>query len=84
MSANMRQHLIQELGFDVSLPMKRDWIKFDVSLRMKRDWDNQTASGVASNSVFLGWTKYKEVDCHFVRGKITYGYVASPCYKLED
>ena len=54
------RHLLQELRFGKDEPMKLIC-------------DNQAALHIASNSVFHERTKHIEVDCHFIREKITSG-----------
>ena len=54
------RHLLQEL-------------RFGNDEQMKLICDNQAALHIASNPVFHERTKYIEVDCHFIREKITSG-----------
>jgi len=66
------KHFMIELGIDVSAPMEMFC-------------DNQAAIHIAANPVFHERTKLiykkkemKEVDCHFIRDKVTSGEITTP------
>ena len=69
------RHLLQEL-------------KFGNDEQMKLICDNQAALHIASNLVFHERTKHIEVDCHFIKEKITSGCVTTSFvnsnYQLAD
>ena len=51
---------------------------------MKLICDNQAALHIASNPVFHEMTKHIEVDCHFIREKITSGCMATSFVNSND
>ena len=51
---------------------------------MKLISDNQAALHIASNSVFHERTKHIEVECHFIREKITLGCMATSFVNSND
>ena len=59
------KHLLEELKFDVKLPMTMHC-------------DNQAAIHITSNPMFHEWTKHIEVDCHITREKVEDGLIATP------
>ena len=65
------RHLLQEL-------------RFGKDEQMKLICDNQAALHIASNSVFYERTKHIEVDCHFIREKITSGCMTTSFVYLND
>ena len=38
--------------------------------------DNQAAISIAKNSVHHNWTKYVEIDCHFINEKMEKGTIS--------
>ncbi|RVW27445.1 Retrovirus-related Pol polyprotein from transposon RE2 [Vitis vinifera] len=65
------KHLLQEL-------------RFGKDEQMKLICDNQAALHIASNPVFHERTKHIEVDCHFIREKITSVCVATSFVNSND
>ncbi|RVX16339.1 Retrovirus-related Pol polyprotein from transposon RE2 [Vitis vinifera] len=65
------RHLLQEL-------------RFGKDEQMKLICDNQAALHIASNPVFHERTKHIEVDCHFIREKISSGCVATSFVNSND
>ncbi|RVW74296.1 Retrovirus-related Pol polyprotein from transposon RE2 [Vitis vinifera] len=59
-------------------------LRFGKDEQMKLICDNQTALHIASNPVFHERTKHIEVDCHFIREKITSGCVATSFVNSND
>ena len=51
---------------------------------MKLSYDNQAALHIASNLVFHVRIKHIEVDCHFIREKITSDCVATSFVNSND
>ena len=43
---------------------------------MKMFCDNQAAISIAKNSVHHNWTKYVEIDCHFIKEKMEKGTIS--------
>ena len=65
------RHLLQEL-------------RFGKDEQMKLICDNQAALHIASNPVFHKRTKHIEVNCHFIREKITSGCMATSFVNSND
>ena len=65
------RHLLQEL-------------RFGKDEQMKLIYDDQATLHIASNPVFHERTKHIEVDCHFIREKITLGCVATSFVNSND
>ena len=65
------RHLLQEL-------------RFGKDEQMKLICDNQAALHIASNLVFHEMTKHIEVDCHFIREKITSGCMTTSFVNSSD
>ena len=65
------RHLLQELTFGKDE-------------QMKLICDNQAALHIASNLVFHERTKHIEVDCHFIREKITSGCMTTSFVNSND
>ena len=65
------RHLLQEL-------------RFGNDEQMKLICDNQAALHIASNPVFHEKTKHIEVDCHFIRERITLGCVTTSFVNSND
>ena len=59
------KHLLEELKFDVKLPMTMHC-------------DNQAVIHITSNPMFQERTKHIEVDCHITRKKVEDGLIATP------
>ncbi|WJZ82879.1 hypothetical protein VitviT2T_002603 [Vitis vinifera] len=59
-------------------------LRFGKDEQMKLICDNQAALHIASNSVFHERTKHIEVDCHFIREKITLGCVTTNFVNSND
>ncbi|RVW83021.1 Retrovirus-related Pol polyprotein from transposon RE1 [Vitis vinifera] len=59
-------------------------LRFGKDEQMKLIYDNQAALHIASNPVFHERTKHIEVDCHFIREKITSGCVATSFVNSND
>ncbi|RVX11138.1 Retrovirus-related Pol polyprotein from transposon RE1 [Vitis vinifera] len=59
-------------------------LRFGKDEQMKLICDNQAALHIASNPVFHERTKHIEVDCHFIREKITSGCVAASFVNSND
>ncbi|RVX21698.1 Retrovirus-related Pol polyprotein from transposon RE2 [Vitis vinifera] len=59
-------------------------LRFGKDEQMKLICDNQAALHIASNPVFHERTKHIEVDCHFIREKITSGCVATSFVNSND
>ena len=59
-------------------------LRFGKDEQMKLICDNQTALHIASNPVFHERTKHIEVDCHFIREKITSRCVATSFVNSND
>ncbi|RVW90261.1 Retrovirus-related Pol polyprotein from transposon RE2 [Vitis vinifera] len=59
-------------------------LRFGKDEQMKLICDNQAALHIASNPVFHERTKHIEVDCHFIREKITSGCVATSFINSND
>nr|CAN76350.1 hypothetical protein VITISV_025245 [Vitis vinifera] len=59
-------------------------LRFGKDEQMKLTCDNQAALHIASNPVFHERTKHIEVDCHFIREKITSGCVATSFVNSND
>ncbi|CAH9117528.1 unnamed protein product [Cuscuta europaea] len=65
------KHLLQELKYGSMKPVKLMC-------------DNQAAMHIASNPVYHERTKHIEVDCHFIREKITNGHITTHYVKTTD
>jgi len=52
-----------------------DDLSLDVSLPIPTYCDNQSTIHLAKNPSFHERTKHIEVDCHFIRSKISYGLI---------
>ena len=59
-------------------------LRFGKDEQMKLICDNQAALHIVSNLVFHERTKHIEVDCHFIREKITSGCVAASFVNSND
>ncbi|RVW96919.1 Retrovirus-related Pol polyprotein from transposon RE2 [Vitis vinifera] len=59
-------------------------LRFGKDEQMKLICDNQAALHIASNPVFHERTKHIEVDCHFIREKITSGCVVTSFVNSND
>ncbi|RVW36312.1 Retrovirus-related Pol polyprotein from transposon RE2 [Vitis vinifera] len=59
-------------------------LRFGKDEQMKLICDNQATLHIASNPVFHERTKHIEVDCHFIREKITSGCVATSFVNSND
>ncbi|RVX11416.1 Retrovirus-related Pol polyprotein from transposon RE1 [Vitis vinifera] len=59
-------------------------LRFGNDEQMKLICDNQAALYIASNLVFHERTKHIEVDCHFIKEKITSGCVATSFVNSND
>ncbi|RVW99739.1 Retrovirus-related Pol polyprotein from transposon TNT 1-94 [Vitis vinifera] len=59
-------------------------LRFGKDEQMKLVCDNQAALHIASNPVFHERTKHIEVDCHFIKEKITSGCVATSFVNSND
>ena len=65
------RHLLQEL-------------RFGKDEQMKLICDNQATLYIASNPVFYEMTKHIEVDCHFIKEKITSGCMTTSFVNSSD
>ena len=65
------KHLLQELNLGDKRPMQLLC-------------DNKSALDISSNPVFHERTKHIEVDCHFIREKITSGCIATQFVNSKD
>ena len=59
-------------------------LRFGKDEQMKLICDNPTALHISSNPVFHERTKHMEVDCHFIREKITSGCISTSFVNSND
>ena len=59
-------------------------LRYGKDEQMKLIYDNQAALHISSNPVFHERTKHIEVDCHFIREKITSGCITTSFVNSND